>query len=48
MDNKLAPKWTGPYHVKEIVRGGAYKLETLDGKKISRTWNASNLHFYFI
>jgi len=40
VDNKLAPKWTGPYHVKEVLGEGAYKLETLDGKEIPRTWNA--------
>ena len=47
IDNKLAPKWTGPYRVKEVLGKGAYKLETLDGKEIPRTWNATNLRFYF-
>ena len=47
MDSKLAPKWTGPYRVKEILGEGAYKLETLEGKEIPRTWNASNLRLYF-
>ena len=37
MDNKLAPKWTGPYRIKEVVGGGVYTLETLDGKEIPRT-----------
>ena len=26
MDNKLAPKWTRPYRVKEVLGEGAYKL----------------------
>ena len=47
MHNKLAPKWMGPYRVKEVVGLGEYKLETLDGKKIPRIWNAANLRFYF-
>ena len=47
MDSKLAPKWTGPYRVKQVLREGAYKLETLEGKEIPRTWNAANLRFYF-
>jgi len=46
MHNKLAPKWTRPYRVKEVVGGGAYKLEMLDDKEIPLTWNASNLRFY--
>ena len=47
MDSKLAPKWIGPYRIKEVLGEGAYKLETLEGKEIPRTWNAANLHFYF-
>jgi len=47
MDSKLAPKWTGPYRVKQVLGERAYKLETLEGKEISRTWNATNLRFYF-
>jgi len=47
MDSKLAPKWIGPYRVKEVLGEGAYKLETLEGKEIPRTWNAANLRFYF-
>jgi len=47
IDSKLAPKWTRPYRIKEVLGEGAYKLETLDGKEILRTWNATNLRFYF-
>jgi len=32
MENKLAPSWTSAYLIK-LVGGGAYKLETLTGKK---------------
>jgi len=42
LENKLSPKWTGPF------RGnGAYRLKTLEGGAIPRTWNATNLKFYF-
>jgi len=47
IENKLSPKWTGPFRVKTALPGGAYKLETLDGAIIPRTWNATNLRFYF-
>ncbi|RDY08230.1 Tf2-9, partial [Mucuna pruriens] len=41
--NKLMPKWEGPFRVRKEVGRGAYKLETLKGKEIPRTWNAASL-----
>jgi len=47
LENKLSPKWTGPFRVTEVLGNGAYKLETLEGGAIPRTWNAAILKFYF-
>lgn len=47
IEDKLSPKDVGPFRIKEVLRGGAYQLETLNGTIIPRTWNAVNLHFYF-
>ena len=47
LENKLSPKWTGPFRVTEAFGNGAYRLETLEGGVIPRTWNAVNLKFYF-
>jgi len=47
LEDKLSPKWVGPFRVQKVLFGGAYKLETLDGTTIPRTWNAANLRFYF-
>jgi len=47
LGNKLSPKWTGPFRVTEALGNGAYKLETLEGETIPRTWNRANLKFYF-
>ncbi|XP_068486449.1 uncharacterized protein [Phaseolus vulgaris] len=47
MENKLSPKWTGPYRVVEALENGAYRLETLHGGAIPRTLNATHLKFYF-
>ena len=47
LENKLSPKWTGPFCVIEVLGNGAYKLETLEGRTIPRTWNGANLKFYF-
>ncbi|GJY08050.1 hypothetical protein Tco_0375104 [Tanacetum coccineum] len=40
---KLGPKWEGPYRVVEAYENGSYKLQTLEGKEVSRTWHAINL-----
>ena len=29
LENKLSPKWTGPFRVIEVLGNGAYRLETL-------------------
>ncbi|XP_021979496.1 uncharacterized protein LOC110875606 [Helianthus annuus] len=36
---KLAPKWEGPYLIQEVLGKGVYKLQTLEGDPIARTWN---------
>ncbi|GKB30741.1 reverse transcriptase domain-containing protein [Tanacetum coccineum] len=40
---KLRPKWEGPYEVTETLGDGAYKLRTMDGADLPRTWNIANL-----
>jgi len=47
LENKLSTKWTGSFRVAEALGNGAYKLKTLEGGAIPRTWNATNLKFYF-
>lgn len=44
---KLAANWEGPYWVTESTGTGAYKLETLEGREIPCTWNATNLRRYY-
>ncbi|KAK7382390.1 hypothetical protein VNO80_01241 [Phaseolus coccineus] len=34
LENKLSPKWTGPFRVTEVLGNGAYRLETLEGGAI--------------
>jgi len=43
LENKLSPKWTGPFRVTEALGNGAYRLETLEGGAIPLTWNVTNL-----
>jgi len=47
LESKLSPKWTGPFRVTKALGNGAYMLEMLVGGAIPRTWNATNLKFYF-
>ena len=47
LENKLSAKWTDPLRITEALGNGAYRLETLEGGTIPRTWNATNLKFYF-
>ena len=46
MENKLSPKWTAPFRITEALGNGAYRLETLEGGAIPRTWNATHLKLY--
>ncbi|RDX92426.1 hypothetical protein CR513_25443, partial [Mucuna pruriens] len=46
-NNKLTPKWEGPFRIKREVGQGAYWLESLKGKEIPRTWNAVSLRMYY-
>jgi len=47
LENKLSLKWNGPFRVIEVLGNEAYRLETLEGGTIPRTWNGANLMFYF-
>ncbi|VFQ75007.1 unnamed protein product [Cuscuta campestris] len=44
---KLAKNWEGPYRVRAIVRPGTYRLETLDGVPVERTWNSHHLRKFY-
>ena len=47
LENKLSPKWTDSFRMVEVLINGSYKLETLEGGAIARTWNGANIKFYF-
>ncbi|GKB07689.1 hypothetical protein Tco_0835973 [Tanacetum coccineum] len=40
---RLGPKWEGPYEVTESLGDGAYRLRSMDGTVLLRTWNIANL-----
>ncbi|GJR60641.1 reverse transcriptase domain-containing protein [Tanacetum coccineum] len=45
---KLCPKWEGPYEVTEALGDGAYRLRSMDGTVLLRTWNIANLNKCYI
>ena len=45
---KLGPTWEGPYVVAEAYGNGAYKLATIFGEEVDRTWNGTNLRKFYI
>ncbi|GKB05647.1 reverse transcriptase domain-containing protein [Tanacetum coccineum] len=45
---KLGPTWEGPYEVTEVLGDGAYKLRSMDGAVLPRTWNIANLKKCYI
>ena len=47
LENKLSPKWIGPFRVTEALGNEINKLKTLKGGTITQTWNEANLKFYF-
>nr|XP_017233202.1 PREDICTED: uncharacterized protein LOC108207252 [Daucus carota subsp. sativus]XP_017233203.1 PREDICTED: uncharacterized protein LOC108207253 [Daucus carota subsp. sativus] len=45
---KMAPNWEGPYQVKAVTGHGSYKLQTLEGIEVTRSWHATNLKIYYV
>ena len=43
----LAPNWEGPYLVKALLWGGAYKLEDMEGHLVDHTKNANHLRKFY-
>ncbi|KAJ9536285.1 hypothetical protein OSB04_un000531 [Centaurea solstitialis] len=40
---KLSIKWEGPYIISKAIGNGAYRLTTMEGMEIPRSWNAHHL-----
>ncbi|XP_077242412.1 uncharacterized protein LOC143882919 [Tasmannia lanceolata] len=43
---KLSPTLEGPYRIKEVIRPGSYRLETLEEQLLPHAWNSKNLRKY--
>jgi hypothetical protein len=47
-EEKLAPKWEGPYQIVKCKGNGAYNLKSETGKILPRAWNAEHLKKYYM
>jgi hypothetical protein len=45
---KFEAKWIGPYVVTEKTRLGAYRLSDTQERVLEHSWNAENLHRFYI
>jgi hypothetical protein len=45
---KLEPKWIGPFLVIENTRPRSFQLANTKGKALEHSWNADNLHSFYI
>ncbi|GKC37093.1 hypothetical protein Tco_1340973 [Tanacetum coccineum] len=45
---KMRPTWEGPYVIRKAYGDGAYRLETLSGEAVNRTWNRINLRKFYV
>jgi hypothetical protein len=45
---KFEAKWIGPSVITEMMRPGAYHLLDRQGRVLEDSWNAGNLHRFFI
>jgi hypothetical protein len=45
---KFKAKWIGPYVVAKKMRSGAYRLSDTQRKVLEHSWNAENLHHFYI
>ena len=44
---KLKPKWKGPYYIHNVLKNGAYKLRTTEGKVLTTPINILLLKRYY-
>ncbi|XP_074300492.1 uncharacterized protein LOC141631767 [Silene latifolia] len=45
---KFSYNWEGPYQVESIVGNGGYRLMTMEGQIVPRSWNIIHLKKYYI
>jgi hypothetical protein len=45
---KLDAAWEGPFRVMRSYHNGSYKLETVTGRKVPRSWNTMHLRKFYL
>jgi hypothetical protein len=45
--HKLSSPWEGPFTVAKVTGPGSYRLHTLEGEDISKSWNVDKLCWFY-
>nr|AAT77329.1 putative polyprotein [Oryza sativa Japonica Group] len=46
--NKLSPKWEGPYTITQVLRPGAFKISDGDGRELANSWNIDQPRKFYV
>nr|AAP05806.1 putative GAG-POL precursor [Oryza sativa Japonica Group]AAT76358.1 putative GAG-POL precursor [Oryza sativa Japonica Group] len=46
--NKLSPKWEGPYTITQVLRPGAFKIADGDDRELANSWNIDQLRKFYV
>nr|CAJ86273.1 H0901F07.10 [Oryza sativa] len=46
--NKLSPKWEGPYTITQVLRPGAFKIVDGDSRELANSWNIDQLRKFYV
>jgi hypothetical protein len=46
--HKFSTPWEGPFIIVDVAAPGAYVLAEVDGDMLPNTWNADQLHKYYV
>jgi hypothetical protein len=46
--HKSSSPWEGPFIIVDVAAPGAYVLAEVDGAMLPNTWNADQLHKYYV
>jgi hypothetical protein len=46
--SKFEAKWIGPYVVIDKTRPSVYRLSDTQGRLLEHSWNAENLHHFYV
>jgi hypothetical protein len=43
----LSSPWEGPFSTAKVTRPGSYRLQTLEGDNVSKSWSIDQLYRFY-